>query len=163
MSSWTWPTHSFYRSRQLCFRFHQVHGVDVGAVRRGVPRHLHRQPGRLHDYPRGVPRAEGHRRRPGEGARGSPAALQCRLCPLSGPLECPLSAARVSAVRRSSLFLFLSPPPSRSRPRLRLSVTPPPPSRPRPSTAVNASFLFTAVQSAKKHHVLDHADIRFFQ
>ena len=32
----------------------QVHGLSVGAVRRGVPRHLHRQPGRLHDHPGGV-------------------------------------------------------------------------------------------------------------
>ena len=36
----------------------QVHGLGLGAVRGGVPRHLHRQPGRLHDPQEGVPRLE---------------------------------------------------------------------------------------------------------
>ena len=36
----------------------QVHVEHLGAVRGGVPRHLHRQPGRLHDPQEGVPRLE---------------------------------------------------------------------------------------------------------
>ena len=32
----------------------QVHGLGLGAVRGGVPRHLHRQPRRLHDHQGGV-------------------------------------------------------------------------------------------------------------
>ena len=36
----------------------QVHVEHLGAVRGGVPGHLHRQPGRLHDPPEGVPRLE---------------------------------------------------------------------------------------------------------
>ena len=36
----------------------QVHVEHLGAVRGGVPRHLHRQHGRLHDPQEGVPRLE---------------------------------------------------------------------------------------------------------
>ena len=46
-------------SRDLCSLLAQVHVEHLGAVRRGVPGHLHRQPGRLHDPPEGVPRLEG--------------------------------------------------------------------------------------------------------
>ena len=44
----------------------QVHGLSLGAVRGGVPRHLHRQPRRLHDHQGGVDWVLGRRRYQGE-------------------------------------------------------------------------------------------------
>ena len=43
----------------------QVHGLGLGAVRGGVPRHLHRQPRRLHDHQGGVDRVLRRRRHQG--------------------------------------------------------------------------------------------------
>ena len=36
--------------RNIFMRVLQVHGLSVGSLCRGVPRHLHCKPGCLHDY-----------------------------------------------------------------------------------------------------------------
>lgn len=42
----------------------QIHDKRVGAIRRGVSRHLHCQPGRIHDHEGGVSRIHGRGRSP---------------------------------------------------------------------------------------------------
>ena len=42
------------------------HGLRVGALRRRLPRHLHRLPRRIHDHQGGVGQLRGHRGRQGE-------------------------------------------------------------------------------------------------
>lgn len=62
-------------ARGLSPGFHRaVHDQHVGDVRRGVPRDLHGQPGRVHDHARGVPRAE----RAGRPADSAPPVAQAR-------------------------------------------------------------------------------------